>query len=455
MEILKNFLKYVLVFIILIAVYLCTLLITSLIPQRVLKNNVTKTSEVYNDEGEKKVVEFCGKEETLFIFTDALMVNTAYSINNQKPLESALLDRKDWVQGQTTDYEKDIQYNLGAFGKYKDANENVFQAAELYGLMHGENITTSYEYARYWHGYLVFLRPLLLLFSIKGIRILQLIILSVALIILYILCYKRTDFLTSICFLVSFLLVNAFVVTESLSEFTDIILSVLSCIYLLKKKDIDKHIGIDFMIFGSLSNFLTLLIYPMITLGVPLAMYFVIKFKEEKLSIKDIFVNFIKLAFSWCIGYGLTWFAKWALAKIICGRPIISEAIKQVKYRGITEVFTYKRTLMKNINSMGNSSFIIFGVMSILFLLIRIKKFDAKKNLVKCIPFLLIALFPFVWMYVIRQHSFIHSFFVNRNFILLFLGVMLAVCELSSINIKKTNNSRNFYKNFQKGTVPF
>lgn len=227
MEILKNFLKYVLVFIILIAVYLCTLLITSLIPQRVLKNNVTKTSEVYNDEGEKKVVEFCGKEETLFIFTDALMVNTAYSINNQKPLESALLDRKDWVQGQTTDYEKDIQYNLGAFGKYKDANENVFQAAELYGLMHGENITTSYEYARYWHGYLVFLRPLLLLFSIKGIRILQLIILSVALIILYILCYKRTDFLTSICFLVSFLLVNAFVVTESLSEFTDIILSVL------------------------------------------------------------------------------------------------------------------------------------------------------------------------------------------------------------------------------------
>lgn len=445
MQFLKNFFKYILVCICLIIIYVGTMVLTSLIPQSALKKNVTKTSEVYNKEGEKKKIKILGKEDTLFIFTDALMVNTAYSVNSKKPLESALLDRKDWVEGQTTDYEADSQYNLGAFGKYKDENENVFQAAELYGLMHGEPITTSYEYARYWHGYLIFLRPLLLIFSIKGIRILQLVILCISLTLLFIFCSKRVNILTALCFIMSYFLVNIFVVSESISEFTDLFLSILACIYLLKKKDINKHREIDFLIIGSLSNFLTLLIYPIITLGIPLAMYFAIIFKENKLSIKEIILNFIELTFSWCIGYGVTWFTKWVLVEAIYNRPIIKEAIMQIKYRGINKKITYVRTIIKNMNEIGNIPFIVFAIMILVITIIKYRNTNLNKNCsIKCIPFILIALLPFLWIFVIRQHSYIHSFFVNRNFILLFLGIMLAVIEaIDDTDIKQLKEKNN------------
>ena len=49
----------------------------------------------------------------------------------------------------------DSQYNLGANEKYiNKKNGDLYQTKELYGLMHGDNIEDSYEYARYWHGYL-------------------------------------------------------------------------------------------------------------------------------------------------------------------------------------------------------------------------------------------------------------------------------------------------------------
>ena len=105
------------------------------------------------------------KEEEIFLFTDALMLNTAYSIDSEKPIESALLARKNYIPGQTQTISKDREKNLGASKSHTDKYGNIFQVDELYGLMHGENITESFEYARYWHGYLIFLRPLLLVLS--------------------------------------------------------------------------------------------------------------------------------------------------------------------------------------------------------------------------------------------------------------------------------------------------
>ena len=48
-----QFLKYILVFIILICIYLITLTLSGLIPSEWMKDNVTKSSEVLYEEGEK------------------------------------------------------------------------------------------------------------------------------------------------------------------------------------------------------------------------------------------------------------------------------------------------------------------------------------------------------------------------------------------------------------------
>lgn len=167
MKNIKLILKYILIFIVAICIYFVTLILSSMIPSSKIKDNVTTSSEYLKQYGEKEIVDLKYKKEEIFLFTDALMINTAYSIDSNNPMESALLARKNYILGQTQTINKDKEKNLGASKTHTDKNGNIFQVDELYGLMHGENITESFEYARYWHGYLIFLRPLLLVLSYK------------------------------------------------------------------------------------------------------------------------------------------------------------------------------------------------------------------------------------------------------------------------------------------------
>lgn len=134
--------KYIILFFGMIVIYLGALYITSLIPSSILEKNVTTSSEILIKEGETKEVELVYKKEYVFTFTDALMINTAYSIDSHNPFESMMLARKNYIPGQTLNVYEDSQYNLGASEKYINKNTGGrFQTMELYGLMHGDNIT--------------------------------------------------------------------------------------------------------------------------------------------------------------------------------------------------------------------------------------------------------------------------------------------------------------------------
>ena len=111
------------------------------------------------------------------------------------------LQEKIIYLGQTKIEHVDSQYNLGAVPKYiEKGTGDLSQTKELYDLMHGEKIEDSFEYARYWHGYLVLLRPLLALFNYSAIRIILLVITLLSMAILAILLYKKLDLQTSIIY---------------------------------------------------------------------------------------------------------------------------------------------------------------------------------------------------------------------------------------------------------------
>ena len=99
-------------------------------------------------------------------YTDALMINTAYSIDNNKPFESSFLARKNYIPNVTDDIYQDTAGELKSSSKYKYHNE----VGELNDLVNGEKVE-SFEYARYWHGYLIILRPLLAFISLNEIRV--------------------------------------------------------------------------------------------------------------------------------------------------------------------------------------------------------------------------------------------------------------------------------------------
>ncbi len=126
-----QFAKYILIFIILICLYIATLITSSLIPSKLLKNNVTQSSEILKVEGEKKFINLGYKKELLFLFTDALMINTAYSVDSKNLLESCILARKNYIPGQTATVYIDSQYDLGASQNYKDRKRKRFPNSRI------------------------------------------------------------------------------------------------------------------------------------------------------------------------------------------------------------------------------------------------------------------------------------------------------------------------------------
>ena len=71
----------------------------------------------------------------------------------------------------------------------------------------------------------------------------------------------------------------------------------------------------------------------MVTYAIPLTLYFLLKRRENnELNAKKIIIDIIKYGALWGIGYGATWFTKWALTDILFGKNITASLIKLYLY---------------------------------------------------------------------------------------------------------------------------
>ena len=204
---LKKIIKYISIYLAIIIFFIVSLVAVSSFKKEFLTENVKKSAEVLLSEGNRKVIYIPYKDMDMQFdnYTDALMINTAYSIDSQKPLYSAFVARKNYIPNITTEIYEDVPGELKSSSKYSRHNE----VGELNDLVNNEK-AESFEYARYWHGYLIFLRPLLILFNINQIRIMLTIILIILACILAYLIYKKINIIISIIFLTSLLGVEYF-----------------------------------------------------------------------------------------------------------------------------------------------------------------------------------------------------------------------------------------------------
>lgn len=421
------------------------MLVTSLIPSKQLEKHVTESSEVLLKEGERKIIDLGYKEESIFTFTDALMINIAYSVDSSDPITSMLLARKNYIPGQTLQEHIDSQYNLGASEQYiNKKNGDLYQTKELYGLMHGENITDSFEYARYWHGYLVLLRPLLAITNYSGIRIILLIVTTILVGILLYKIYKKLNISTAVIFIIGLLSVSIFIVTKGINEILVFLIALIFSIILLSIKNFDKHTNELFFIIGSITSFIDLLTAPLVTLGIPLIIY-VLLLQKGDTKLKDILLKMLKVCIAWGLGYGLTWASKWIITQLMLGRPIISQAIEQARYRTSlsTSSLGYVDVLKRNFTYLSLN--VILAILSMITIYIignlilkYKKKIDFKKNLKNAVPYIIIAIFPFAWYFVLQEHSYVHAFFTYRILIITIISVFIIINKI--FEIKREDN---------------
>ncbi|MFB6341499.1 hypothetical protein ACE1ET_07240 [Saccharicrinis sp. FJH62] len=415
-------LKVLFTYIGLIAVYLVLMVLVHSIPTSKLDQNILKSTKIIQKEGlYPKILNF--KLFQLDNFTDVMMLNIVASADSKEPLKAAMDNyywRSDNFMNLANDTEKIINNDKS-------------------GL-------SMMSYGRYWQGYLIFLRPALLIFSYEQIRILHFILLFSLLSIASILIYKIISSKVAYVFLISLLFINFPIVPLSMQFSTVFYIAFTSIIILLLNRETFKQDDKFFILFfsiGSVTSFLDFLTAPLVTLGLPLTIY--ILSGEEKL--KKI-MTVIKASILWFVGYALTWSSKWIIGGLLTRTDIWSSAMESTAkrtsndYRGmemtITNIFKF---IWKTIEEMNLTTYFWLGIITIIliFIVYSILLVRNQKVIQKNLFLLLIAgMVPF-WYLVLRNHSIQHGWFTWRALVVSVFALILFILNTTSIkNFKLT-----------------
>ena len=289
----------------------------------------------------------------------------------------------------------------------------------------------NYNYNRYWHGYQILWRPLMLLFNasqIMNIMLIGYIILFLFLLYkLVILNYKNFAlgiFLMNIIYIIPF----GFNALEYIPLFY---ICVISCLLLLSNK-VDNIVL--FCCSGISIAFFDFLTAETLTLTIPLLLYVHINKKNIK------FRYCTKLGLSWMLGYCFTFLYKWFLSTVFLKENFFKIALE--KYETHQSPFDKIFSLKTNINilfgnvSSVNTTFTIFLVL-VTVLLITLYLFRRDKSEKYIITILLICIIPYIRYYVISDHSFGYAWFTYRAQLVLIPALILLLAEIDFKLVKK------------------
>ncbi|ECE8176019.1 hypothetical protein EVJ15_05020 [Salmonella enterica subsp. enterica serovar Urbana] len=273
------------------------------------------------------------------------------------------------------------------------------------------------DYARYWHGYATFLRPALSIFSLTEIRIIYGIAIVMLVCATYSAINKSIGCAAAVSFGISMAMIHVEIFGQSMQYSNIFIITMLFMLFLYKKSEListnTNKIPLYFFIIGSVVNYVDLLTVPVISLSLPMIMV-IFYVNKNPVSIKESCLIVVKSSFSWALGYGLTWCAKWAVASVVLMKNVPKEAINQIFFRvmGDNEFPTDRiYTLLVNFEGIFVNRWI-----SILLVLVFLLSFILHRYLRPSIsvPLFIVSMMPYVWYVFLANHSQIHAFFVFR-----------------------------------------
>ena len=351
--------KYVLSYLIIAICLTGLLVLAALIPRSSIENNVRKSAEYLGNRDVYEIKVKGNNASWIDRYADSILIGIAYQYDNEKPLESVM-----WSA-----YYCDFTV---------DENINLLTAVR-------ENKEANKQYMRYWHGSNVVVRTLHLFLSIKGIYILNAILLAILLGVLIYLLVRNKAYIPAVGLVAGLVATSSWFVPLSLEyTWTFYIMLVMSIIMVVREtggtirndnrkankdgsnsgnnKDNHryvnggKNLGTAFMICGMVTCFMDFLTTEILTLLVPLliVLYFRRSSTERQgerytgnvRSLKGSTGGFDDKAdngvfgwkkaavpvLTWGIGYAGMWLTKWLMAAAVLGRdvtPYVKENLKE------------------------------------------------------------------------------------------------------------------------------
>ena len=281
---------------------------------------------------------------------------------------------------------------------------------------------------------MIYLRPLLVFFNYSQIRIiLTIIIISLSITLLY-LVYKKINLNIALSTLLMLLVGNFCFIGMSLQYSSTFIIMLITSIYIIFRYEKIKEINSIFFIVGLLTSFFDLLTTPLITLGIPAIYYVVLKNNENKDNLRKL----VNIVICWGLGYGTMWISKWIVSDCLYQTGTITRAMQKIALLSASkEQFNPNAisVINENIIYINATFFYLLIILAIIFTVMN------KKNTKEKIPYALMAIIPFIWYILIKNHSYVHARFTHRNLLLTVFSLSIIIIEnvKEYLNVSKNN----------------
>jgi hypothetical protein len=404
------------------------LVLVYMLPTDEMKENVARSHNMYDYEGTYPEVIDGYKSYQLDNNTDGLMLLQAVFPGNDDAFRNSLLnpyyvdDVNNSMQQVLNDYANDVNRSRGIV-----------------------------YYSRYWHGYLLYLKPLLLFFDIGDIRVINTILQLALIMILFYLMISR-GYKNYLIPLFCGLIVISPTITGLSFQYTAVFyIMLLGMIFMLTRKYSFLKKGdylYYFVLIGIATSFMDFLTYPIVTLGMPLCVYLII---DKTPSVRKRIAHEIKLIIAWAFGYYGMWASKWIVAYVFTGEKVIQDAIQETNKLtsntdGANNLFSlpYRiSAIIKIIGVLCRWPYVLLFTASMCFIVFRIARKSGRKHiltsinrsnlfymLATCLPYLIIALLPLVQAILMPTHTEYHYWFTYKNLAVTVFSLLAWISEL-------------------------
>ena len=366
------------------------------IPQRFLLVNLANSVPVLERDDLEDII-FGYPSSKLDVFTDGAMLNIALHTIKENPFKRAAACYQ-YIYSEKSPAQGFIAY---------------FVPEEPYGDL---------AYFWYWHGFLVFLKPLLLFFNYSDIRLLNCVLQTslIALTVYSLTKRKLTRYIPALMITYLFLMPLTLPLSMQYSSVFYVGWGSLACLMLSGLTPSDERIFSLFLMTGILTSYLDLLTYPIFTLGIPLVGVLILCDTSEQ---KRKAGSFLGCILSWAFGYVGMWVGKILISFPFYGIYAFQKFYEQIRYRSLegaaNEGVTFDDAITSNIFMYKNRLFLMLLIAYTIavagyfvFLYTRGRKPFIS---VKLLPlFAVVILMPFLWYMVAAEHSNLHSFMTYK-----------------------------------------
>lgn len=445
----KKIIKYIAMFVITLFLLLGILVLTAKIPQNMISENIKESTLAFNLISDVERKEEDKSYTYRHMYADAMLLNIIWCIDTETPLKSVM---------EAKYYSPDVAWTQEKYGGDK-GNIKVFERSIDYKFdeLVDENYEGNVQYLRYWHGSISILRPLLILFNLQQIYIINAIILISLAIVLAILLIKSKLYEMLLAFVVALIMCQPGVVPFCLEYYwTYLIMFVVSIIAIILEIKNKKTEGL-FLLTGMVTCFLDFLSTELLTVLIPMMIILVYRYKNNSITKCSEGIKFIITSLlEWGFAYIGMWIAKWIIASIVLNVNAFDYVTERALERldiniihgSLLDVISQNVFALFPLNSeigIKIVSVILISIIPIEIILIRKK--EVKSLWISGLLFI-IASIPYLRYIALANHSFLHYFFTFRAQLVSIIAIILAI-----IYSWDTNRLKNIIKRVKQNGI--